>query len=266
MSEWKTVTKQDPCPICEKPDWCGVHESGAVRCMRIQSDNESNGGWIHNESENPLPRPPRRHRKPRYESPAFDAPLWWRAVRFVARPHRLTSWAAQLGLPTWTIDHMGACTIGGMLCFPMYDGRGRVCGIRTRSRSGNKWAIEGSKAGVFLPTWHDPDLPPMVCEGPTDSCAAMAFGYEPIGRPSCSGSVVHVIDTCKRFEYDRATICADIDTKGQGVAGAQKLAQAMRQKGIAVRMVTPTGHKDLREWWQSGDRDIEQKWIEAGYR
>lgn len=34
-SEWSEVNRQKPCPICQKPDWCGISADGAVRCMRV---------------------------------------------------------------------------------------------------------------------------------------------------------------------------------------------------------------------------------------
>jgi len=41
------VTKNNPCPICGKPDWCSYNNIVAV-CMRIQSQKTSeNGGWVH---------------------------------------------------------------------------------------------------------------------------------------------------------------------------------------------------------------------------
>ncbi len=52
--QWRRTTETDPCPICGKPDWCGVDNSGKeprfVRCMR-QSKNavheDRAGGYIH---------------------------------------------------------------------------------------------------------------------------------------------------------------------------------------------------------------------------
>ena len=52
--QWRRTTEADPCPICGKPNWCGVDNSGKeprfVRCMR-QSENavhaDRAGGYIH---------------------------------------------------------------------------------------------------------------------------------------------------------------------------------------------------------------------------
>jgi phage/plasmid primase-like uncharacterized protein len=147
----------------------------------------------------------------------------------------------------------------------MHDGRGQVCGIRTRNPDGSKRAVTGSRAGVFLATVTT-DAEVMICEGPTDAAAALALGYEPIGRPSCTGQEIHVVDTLRRWGRDRTTICADAD--GPGVSGATRLAEVLRAARIAVRMVAPVGHKDLRDWWRAGARreHVDAAWSQAAWR
>ena len=265
MNDWTTVTKRNPCPVCGKPDWCGTHRDGATRCMRVPSDRPSNGGWIHGGQPEPAKAPVRPRPADPYQHPDFDAALWWEAARRVARPHKLTAWACRLGLPAQAIDWLGACHLGPMLCLPMYDGRGQVCGIRTRNPDGSKRAVTGSRAGVFLATQHT-EAPALICEGPTDAAAALALGFEPIGRPSCTGQEIHVVDTLRRLGYDRATICADADSPG--VAGANRLAEVLRAARIAVRLVAPVGHKDLRDWWRAGARreHVDAAWSQAAWR
>ena len=41
MQDWHEVTKLNPCPICQKPDWCGTSTDGAARCMRMNAA----AGW-----------------------------------------------------------------------------------------------------------------------------------------------------------------------------------------------------------------------------
>ncbi len=50
-SKLRHVTAKDPCPVCDKPDWCSVSGNGeVVICMR-QADGAhkptKNGGWLH---------------------------------------------------------------------------------------------------------------------------------------------------------------------------------------------------------------------------
>jgi hypothetical protein len=201
-----------------------------------------------------------------YECPDFDAALWWAASRHVGAADKLSVWADKLGLPVGAIDFMGAATIAGLLSFPMYDGHGAICGIRTRTQAGEKLAVKGSKAGVFLPTVHMPDLDPLICEGPTDAAAALALGFEPIGRPSCSGCERHVGDVCRGHGYSRVTICADSD--GPGIQGAQRLSDVLRAAKVAVRLVAPIGHKDLRDWFKAGAtrEAVDAAWSQAEWK
>ncbi|MCE9616455.1 MAG: toprim domain-containing protein [Lentisphaerae bacterium] len=264
---WLRVSPKRPCAICAKSDWCGFTDSGLACCMRVPSDRPTaNGGWLHGARQTHETPPPARRPQMPYEDPTFDATLWWEAARHVARPHKLTAWACALGLPASSIDFMGACTAARMLCFPMYDGHGAICGIRTRDHAGNKRAITGSRGGVFLATVLTPELDALICEGPTDAAAALALGFEPIGRPSCAGCERHVVDTCRRLGYARVTLCADAD--GPGVAGAERLAQILRAARIATRTVAPLGHKDLRDWWRAGARreHIDTAWSQAEWR
>jgi len=50
-SKWLRVTRNNPCPVCSKPDWCLVAQNGkAVICARIESDKPAGtkgAGWLH---------------------------------------------------------------------------------------------------------------------------------------------------------------------------------------------------------------------------
>jgi hypothetical protein len=265
---WIRVSRSHPCPVCGKRDWCCVSsQSGAVCCMRTASDRPiGNGGWLHGGVAGPPARQGVTTGVKGYEPPEFDALLWWRAVRHVLRWERLEPWSIALGLPMDALDVMGACTLGEMLAFPMHDGTGQVCGIRTRNRDGSKRAVIGSRAGVFLPTFHDHEAEPVVCEGPTDAAAALALGFWPIGRPSCLGCERHVVDTCRRLGTERVTLCADAD--GPGIAGARRLADVLVASRIGVRVVTPGVHKDLRDWFKAGATPamVDVAWSQAEWR
>jgi len=247
MSQWNKVTPAKPCVVCGKGDWCLVSPDGQVSlCNRIESERRCKTGWLHGSPAKPAQ--PRQVPRPPPES-ALDADAWYNAVRLVSKVDKLDAWADKLGLPESAIDVLGACTLGDILAFPMYDGTGAICGIRTRYQDGRKMAVRGSKAGIFLPTFHGDDEP-LICEGPTDSAAAVALNFEPIGRPSCTGSEDIVVATCKRFGYDKITLCADAD--GPGVAGGKRMADVLRAARVQVRLVAPIGHKDLRDWYKAG--------------
>jgi len=266
MSEWQRVNQNKPCQICHKPTWCAVSATtGLSLCMRVASDRQvQGGGWLHG-TGNGSPPPQKRQPTVDYEAPCFDCQLWYETVRRVANIDKLKPWADQLGLPVDALDIMGAGVVGEMLTFPMYDGHGKPCGVRTRTLSGDKKALLGSRAGVFLPAF-GPDSDVVVCEGPTDATAALALGFWPIGRPSCLGCERHVVDTLKRFSVFKATICADAD--GPGLAGARKLADVLRACKVQVRIVTPGHCKDLRDWYKLKvvRGIVETTWSQAEWR
>lgn len=263
---WNRVSTSRRCTVCGKPDWCGFTDDGLVCCMRVPSDFPSaNGGHFHGFRSGARAASDVRRTAADYEPPDFDANLWFETVRYVCTIEKLEPWGEVLGLPADALSWLGGCTLGKMLAFPMYDGTGRICGIRTRFPDGAKRAVTGSRAGVFLPTFHD-DGEPVICEGPTDAAAAFSLGFEPIGRPSCAGCERHVMDTCRRFGVRRVTICADAD--GPGVDGATKLAEVLRRFSIRVRVVTAGGHKDLREWVRAGVSRtvVDATWSQAEWR
>lgn len=56
---WIRVKRNNPCPVCGKPDWCEISGDGkAVICARIQSPIKAgNAGWLH-KLENAITLPP----------------------------------------------------------------------------------------------------------------------------------------------------------------------------------------------------------------
>ena len=64
-AEIHRVSHHNPCPICEKTDWCGVFSDGsAAICMRIEEGaikETANGGFVHR-----LNSEPSQHNRPRY--------------------------------------------------------------------------------------------------------------------------------------------------------------------------------------------------------
>lgn len=132
--------------------------------------------------------------------------------------------------------------------FPMRDGDGRLVGFRLRACDGGKFALRGSREGLFLPA----DLPVgqrlIVTEGPTDAAALLEVGLLAVGRPSCTGAVAHVARLVHRLRPPEVVVAADRDEAGQ--RGATGLAQALLQHA-PVRLVIPPA-KDVREWLTRG--------------
>lgn len=254
------VSRKAPCPICKKTDWCGVSPDGAVAiCMRVQSDRPTkNGGWLHRLKDAPPSRPVMRTPPPVRSRP-FDAAAYHAALRKRWTVAQLSDHALELGVG---MDGLGALApawdaFNRALAFPMRDGTGTIVGIRLRARDGRKWAVCGSKEGLFF----SPDMANVsdlvVCEGPTDTAAAISMHLDAVGRPSCAGAVEHLVALVRRLRVRSVTIVADHDEPKErhdgslwspGLEGAQKLAHAL---GRMYRIILPPG-KDLRSWWHAG--------------
>lgn len=66
----------------------------------------------------------------------------------------------------WSFEHRA-------WTFPMRDTSGKVVGIRLRAWSGKKWAVRGGHEGLFAPGGLPADGPLFICEGVTDTAAAL---------------------------------------------------------------------------------------------
>src|SRR4030095_17245265 len=85
--------------------------------------------------------------------------------------------------------------------------------------------------------------PCRVCEGPTDTAAAIQAGYFALGRPACLGEEKMLRQMLRNLGIKEIVLCADMDEPGK--RGANKLIFAL--DGVRVRRLRFPG-KDLREW------------------
>lgn len=237
--KWYRVNKKRPCAICRRPDWCTYTDSGAC-CMRVQSDVQmGNGGWLH-KSDDSTPRyvpPPRRAIQ---EKPPDLAGLWGRWSR-TTDFHHVDGFAMSLGVDVDALRLIGCARSDNAWAFPMKNASGEMIGIRLRDDSGNKWAVKGSKQGLFLSEF---GCEPVACvvEGPTDTAAALTIGLSVIGRPSCLGCEEMILDYVRIRKVRRVVIITDNDEPG--LRGAAKLQDMLTVPGCIF--VPPT--KDLREF------------------
>jgi hypothetical protein len=112
-----------------------------------------------------------------------------------------------------------------------------------------------------VPTGLDSGKPLLICEGPTDTAAALDLGFDGIGRPSCSSRIEMTGKAAKgRMEI---VIVGDGDAPGR--RGAEKLAHTMALHYPTVKIVYPPDSvKDLRDWLGAGlSGETLQRIIEA---
>lgn len=261
---WNRVSKQNPCPICEKPDYCSVAQDGSVaNCMRVPSDWEckgSSGGWIHKLQPDVIQRVKnvfRRTPKKKALPPKYWDALVHEAEERAGLKSRVEILSMSLGL---SMESLRRLLVGWLprysaWTFPMWDGHGRMIGIRLRSLNGQKWCVPGSFNGIFHPTCvaNDEDTLLMICEGPTDCAALLDLGFDAIGRPSALAGVNQLTDFV-RAGRRKVVIVADNDGyDGVGFVGAVKLAVAIKPLTSDVSILrTPGGYKDIRDYLNGG--------------
>ena len=242
------VSKLNPCPVCKKPDWCRIFADGWVECMRVQSDRPAkSGGWMHWQGQLPIaasPPLPLRFKSP---VPTINATKLMRD--WLAKTERglLADLALELGLSVAALTAAGAAwaTPHASWAFPMCDGHGNILGIRLRANDGRKWAVRGSRQGIFIAA-----VPPQptlfVCEGPTDTAAAVELGLFAVGRPNCCCGGADIKVFARRHQCNRVVMISDNDKPG--LDGARKVGAEIK---LPFAVYVPPA-KDLREFVRLG--------------
>jgi hypothetical protein len=227
--------------------------------MRLESSHPlKSGGWLH-KLPGDLAKAPHR-----------TAPSMTRTVgganfsKLISRWQsqrngELEPYAATLGVDKQALMDLGACYAKEYraFAFPMSLPTGEIIGIRLRSEK-RKWAVEGSKAALFIP-FHRLAKKLLVVEGPTDAAAGLTLGFFTVGRPNCSSCVSMIVDLVREACVSEVIIVCDNDSRWHetkdkwqyiepGIRGAEKLAEALPCR--TVRVVPPT--KDLRAFVSAG--------------
>lgn len=252
------VTRQRPCVICSRPDWCGVSANGAFAiCMRIESEKRSrNGGYVHRLRESSDWTRGRFIRQIVFTTGLSDGIDFARVASQYSQAvcnGALAHFARTLGVSTDSLSRLRVGHDGDAWTFPMTDAFGQIVGIRRRLHDGRKLSVTGGHEGLFIPV----DLPNRgtlyVCEGPTDTAALLALGFAAIGRPSCTGGIRFTIQVCRDRDV---VIVSDGDDPGRG--GTFTLARRLRLYCPSVRAIQPpSGIKDAREWVLRGAQAVD---------
>jgi 5S rRNA maturation endonuclease (ribonuclease M5) len=250
MSDFERVNRSNPCPICNKPDWCLRGSRGGILCMRVESPKPGkSGGWWHRGNS---PGGPIRLLRPERPSQEIDAAAIISGWLSRTRASQLLQLANSLGVSLQSLEALHACWSidHSAWGFPMRDGQGSVIGIRLRNDQGEKWAVKGSKQGVFLPD-ATPQETAMICEGPTDTAAALTLGFYALGRPSCMGGGLQLATYLPSRGVKNVIIVADDDEPGQ--RGAAALAKELK---MPTKTWTPAS-KDIRKYLVDGGTRID---------
>lgn len=255
------VSRSRPCPVCGKPDWCLYDaERGLTICPRTPNLRKiGDAGYLHGATPAVRMRV-HRHHVAAYVPPRDFAPEQreYRDARF-KRNRELVALAASLGVTAESLDRfrVGWSYEHNAWTFPMSLG-GVDAGIRLRDSAGFKWAVPGSRNGLFIAWGYGGESPIYIEEGPTSAAALLDMGLYAIGRPSCSACVDATVAWCRGTP---AVIVSNKDTPKQradgsvfhpGQDGADKLAAAFVDAGRAVKVIEPLHGKDSRDWKLAG--------------
>ena len=291
---WSPVTREKPCPVCGKPDWCRVAKGGRlVTCHRSQAapgawrmlKGTKSGGGVFAlddglDTRTFLPRTVATV-PARVQPQAAPGDLWGdraKAWQDVAGDS-VQRLAGILGVDAADLHAIGCGwdSIRAAWTFPVRDGTGVVVGIAQRfeephqNRQGKvitKAMVTGSRQGLFYDprTWSRGTGPILLVEGASDTAAAMTMGLSVIGRPSNRGGIDHLADLLRAVPESRTIlVVGERDQKGDGnwpgrdgaIATATGLAKKLhRAIGWAI---VPDEAKDTREFLQTvtaflGDR------------
>jgi len=214
--------------------------------MRVQSDKPAkSGGWMHSQRElSPFPLPQRRPTCP--QPPQINARKLMREWSVDTTTAALDEFAASLGLSTPSVTAVGAAwsAMHAAWAFPMCDGYGNIVGIRLRNERG-KFAVRGSRQGIFV-TGERSQAVLFVCEGPTDTAAAVELGLFALGRPNCCCGGAEIKAYIRRLGVGRAVIISDNDKPG--LDGARKVGSELK---LPFAIYIPPA-KDVRDFVRLG--------------
>jgi hypothetical protein len=161
--------------------------------------------------------------------------------------------AFRLGVTAQSLTSLGIgwCSKKRAWSFPMLDAKGQVIGIRLRAASGQKFAISGSRQGLFYSRAALADGRWIITEGPTDCAAAIDLGFPSVGLPSAGAAIPMLTRLVSIYRPQSVITVADNDSTG--LHGMLATAAALRLHVRDVRLVRPPERiKDLREWRQRG--------------
>jgi hypothetical protein len=257
--QWLRVSRSLPCPICKKPDWCLISgDQTAAICARVESGKRcGEAGWLHRLREDRWQ--PRRCtvRPVAVTTPkaAQDFTPLVEAYEKAVDRNCLSRLAQSLGVAVQSLLALGIgwSTPHHAWSFPMRDAANHIIGIHLRQWSGRKFAVPGSRNGLFLPRAISPSGSRLlIAEGCSDTAALLTLGFnEAVGRPSCSSGTNLLLGLVCQYRPQQAILVADNDQPGR--RGADELASALRAYVPLICIISPPPDlKDVRSWLQRG--------------
>ena len=247
----RRVSPRSRCPICGHDHWCLVALDGSIAlCHRVESKVLTKAGYRHviDEAKAAVSSFAQQSlTRKRFFRPDVLMNKYQRAVE----SHELEAFAQSLQVEPGALYllEVGRCCQLSTWAFPMRDAFDVTIGIRLRNDEGRKWAVTGSRSGLFYSTKKRPGETLVVCEGPTDAAALLSIDLDVVGRSDAKNGHEHLVGYVRRFPTN-VVIVADSDHVG--LSGAATLANAISGIAKSVRVMQPGIYKDARDWKKSG--------------
>jgi len=263
------VSKHNPCPICGKPDWCLVAEDGSVAiCPHMEEGSAKrcgDAGYLHilKNRHNGHRQSARKRQLLKStsigENQQRDFGQLARQYQQQLSTEKLDVLTDLLGVSAQSLKRLNIGWDGKAYTFPISNDFGKIIGIQRRFPTGRKISVRASKIGLFIPSALPSDGLLLLCEGLTDTAAALDLDFAAIGRPSCNSKVEM---TANLARGRTVVIVSDNDKVGQ--TGSKRLAQVLSLYCPSVKIVYPPGGtKDLRQWLIAGlSKEILQELIQ----
>jgi hypothetical protein len=275
---WIAVSRQRPCIVCGKPDWCTITaDGGTIHCRRghslpapagYQRSTTAIGDaarFVRERGTDSLAFEPSAYRVVTKSPAVAPAPAkdWSRlADEFQQAGHdRLQPLADDLAVGVEALRGLGVGWNGYAWTVPARDATGAIIGLATRFRDGGKRFVSKSRHGLFYDPalWHQGDGPVLLVEGMSDAAALAGLGLSVIGRPSNVGGVSLLVEMLTGWPEDRGiVVVGERDQKPDGAwpgrEGAMRTAQQLAEglyRDIAWTL-PPEPFKDSRALVQSG--------------
>ncbi|MGK0482456.1 MAG: hypothetical protein ACJAQ3_002436 [Planctomycetota bacterium] len=249
---WRTVSREDLCPLCEHSDWCSVSDDGAaVVCGRTENSPQ---GWRYlkdakdgraifqrgvdcptapgsglsgaipkaRSERSAQPGPPSRDWKVaagRFSAACPSEALEALGQSLGVKPSALRAinvgWTDVLDLrDLWAGGGDGWTIKHGAYSFPESDGRGRVVGLSLRTPDGAKGSPAGAGRGLVVPCdLDDRPGPVLIVEGASDVATCLTLGLPAVGRPSNSAGAK---DLAKLLRGREVLVVGENDEKPDG--------------------------------------------------
>jgi hypothetical protein len=256
------VNRRNPCPVCQRGDWCLVAQDGSAGICSRNEDGSvkrcGDAGWLHILSD----RDARATDVAPILRPSGQAKDWTRYLELVTRDadDRINELAVRLGVSGQSLRRLGCGYDRARKWWvvPERDALGTVIGILGRNQDGVKRRLPKSKCGLsYTADWEAGAGPLLLVEGPSDLAAVLTMGLIGVGRPSNTGGVDHLVALLERIRREQdIVVIGERDQKDDGrwpgragaISTAKQLAEAL-ERPISWSL-PPDRAKDTREWLQ----------------